>query len=187
MNIYLNYIILFYSKKVMEIPFKPIPKYKKHFLYIFFLSCLNFVICFDDIELDVSLNNGIFELDSPYIINKIIGKKNKANKYSSNDLLGIFEASNDIKFVDALPIAIIKEENIINDENPDEISININTPTPYKYIRYIPQHKLITEIKQIKILGHKFTDIEDLSEKKMFTVTNLPLIIINTEKPNFSY
>jgi hypothetical protein len=155
--------------------------YKKAFFYILFLPYYNFIICFDDIELDVTLNNGIIELDSSYIINKIIGKKTKANKYSSNDLLGIFEASNNITFFDALPIAIIKEENIINNENPNEISININTPTPYKYIRYIPQNKLFSEIKQIKILGHKFSDTEDLSEKKLFTVTNLPLIIINTE------
>ena len=165
----------------MEIPFKPISLYKINFFYIFFLSNLNFIICFDDIELDIKLNNDIIELDSFYIINKIIGKKTRANKYSSNDLLGIFEASNDITFLDALPIAIIKEENIINDEKPDEISININIPTPYKYISYIPQNKLLTEIKQIKILGHKFSDTEDLSEKKMFTVTNLPLIITNTE------
>ena len=165
----------------MEIIYKPISRYKRIFLYILFLSCLNFIICYDDIELNVTLNNGIIELDSFYIINKIIGKKTKANKYSSNDLLGIFEASNDTTFLDALPIAIIKEENIINDENPDEINININIPTPYKYIRYIPQNKLLTEINQIKILGHKFSDTEDLSEKKIFTVTNLPLIIINTE------
>ena len=110
MNIYLNYIILFYSKKVMEIPFKPIPRHKIVFFYIFFLSIFYFMICFDDIELDITINNGIFELDSFYIINKIIGKKTKANKYSSNDLLGIFEASNDTTFLDALSIAIIKEE-----------------------------------------------------------------------------
>jgi hypothetical protein len=166
----------------MEIIYKPISRYKRIFLYILFLSCLNFIICYDDIELNVTLNNGIIELDSFYIINKIIGKKQKQiNKYLSNDLLGIFEASNDITFFDALPIAIIKEENIINDEYPEEINININVPTPYKYIRYISQNKLFTEIKQIKILGHKFSDTEDLSGKKMFTVTNLPLIIINTE------
>jgi hypothetical protein len=115
------------------------------------------------------------------MINKIIGKKAKANKDSCNDLLGIFEASNDTTFLGALPIAIIKEENIINDENPEEINIKINTSTPYNYIRYIPQNKLLTEIKQIKILGHKFSDIEDLSGKRIFTVTNLPLIIINTQ------
>ena len=165
----------------MEIPFKPIPRYKRTFFYIIFLSCLNFIICINDIELNVVLNNGIIELDSFYIINKIIGKKKKANKYSSNDLLGIFEASNDITFLDALPIGIIKEENIINDENPEELCIKINTPIPYKYIRYIPQNKLLTEINQIKIFGHQFSDTEDLSEKKIFTVTNLPLIIINTE------
>jgi len=165
----------------MEIVFRPKLIYKRTFFYIFFLSSLNFIICFDDIELEFTLNNDIVELDSFYIINKIIGKKVKSNKDSSNDLLGIFEVSNDIKFFDALPIAIITEENMINNENPEEISINIKTPTPYKYIRYIPQNKLLIDIKQIKILGHKFSTTEDLSEKKLFTVTNLPLIIINTE------
>ena len=62
----------------MEIPYKPISRYKRIFLYILFLSCLNFsIICFDDIELNATLNNGIIELDSFYIINKIIGKKQK--------------------------------------------------------------------------------------------------------------
>ena len=144
----------------MEITYKSISLF-----YILFLSCLNFIICFYDIELNIALNNGIIELYSFYIINKIIGKKN-ANKYSSFDLLGIFEASNDTKFFDALPIAIIKEENIFNDENPDEINININSPTPYKFISYIPQNKLLTEIKQIKIFGHKFSDTEDFLKKK---------------------
>ena len=49
--------------------------YKKVYFYILFLPNLNFIICFDDIELDFTLNNGIIELDSTYIINKIIGKK----------------------------------------------------------------------------------------------------------------
>jgi len=61
----------------MEISFKPISWYKKAIFYIFFLSCLNFIICFDDIELDIILNNGIIELNSYYIITKIIGKKSK--------------------------------------------------------------------------------------------------------------
>ena len=106
----MNYVILSYSRKVMGILFKPILIYKRIFFYVFYLSCLNFIICFDDIELDFTLNNDIIELDSFYIISKIIGKKAKANKVSSNDLLGIFEASKDITFLDALPIAIIRKK-----------------------------------------------------------------------------
>ena len=34
---------------------------------------------------------------------------------------------------------------------------------------------------QIKIFGHEFSETEDLSNKKFFTVTNLPLMIFNTE------
>ena len=145
------------------------------FHFLFFLFYLKIIICVEDIELNVSLNNGIFDLNSSYVINQIIIKKTNNNSYYY--LLGIFEGSNDISFIDSLPFAIIKEENMIDS---GEIILNINNHIPYNYIRYIPPNNNII-INEIKIFGHYFNETEDLSEKKLFTVTNLPLIIINTE------
>ena len=67
-------------------------------------------------EINVTLNNEIFELNSTYIINQIILPKTNNNSF--NYLFGIFEASNNITFEDALIIAMIKEDNV-NDSNKD--------------------------------------------------------------------
>lgn len=79
-----------------------------------------------------------------------------------------------------MPIAIIKEERIQNIKN-NEINIAINIPNPYKYIRYIPPNQNEIKMDQIKIFGHEFSETEDLSNRKFFTVTNMPLMIFNTE------
>ena len=152
---------------------------RKSIYYFVFISCLHSIINIDDIELTHSVNNeNIIELNSFYIINRISGIKSDNDPY--NYLLGIFEASNDITFSDALPIALIKEEHIQNIKN-NEINIAINIPNPYKYIRYIPPNQNEIKLDQIKIFGHEFSETEDLSNKKFFTVTNLPLMIFNTE------
>ena len=151
-------------------------KYKNYLLYLLLFFCLNIIICSDDLEINYILNNDIFELNSSYIIDQIILTKENNNSY--NYLLGLFLASNDITFYDALPIAIIKEENI-NNISSNEINININSTTPYKYIRYIPPNNIYSNITNIKIFGHEY--YEDSQEKNIFKMTNLPLIIINTE------
>ena len=151
-------------------------KYKNYLLYLLLFFCLNIIICSDDLEINYILNNDIIELNSSYIIDQIILTKENNNSY--NYLLGLFLASNDITFYDALPIAIIKEENI-NNISSDEINININSTTPYKYIHYIPPNNIYSNITNIKIFGHEY--YEDSQEKNIFKVTNLPLIIINTE------
>jgi len=144
------------------------------------LSIFFVVICSSDIEVPYSLiNYSTFELDSYYIINKISFSQVSNNQYDY--LLGIFEASNFTSFSDSLPIAIIKEENLDN-SNGNEICININMPQPYKYIRYIkPNANRNSNITDIKIYGHILPTDENLSEKKLLKITNLPLIIIKTE------
>ena len=150
-----------------------------HIQMIYYLILLCSVTLSDDIELTHTVNNNnIIELNSYYIINQIIFSKVDNNPY--NYLLGIFEASNYSTFSDTLPIAIIKEEHVQN-YNDIQINIDINVPSPYKYIRYIPPNTNNSEISNIRIFGHAFSDSEDLSQKKLFRPTNLPLMIINTE------
>lgn len=154
----------------------------RNFLFEILISLSIFfvVICSSDIEVPYSLiNYSTFELDSYYIINKISFSQVSNNQYDY--LLGIFEASNFTSFSDSLPIAIIKEENLENSYG-NEISININMPQPYKYIRYIkPNANSNSNITDIKIYGYILPTDENLSEKKLLKITNLPLIIIKTE------
>ena len=59
------------------------------------------------LEIKYSINSNIIELESDYIITKISWTKREDYKF--NYLLGIFEASNNPSFSDAVPIAMIKE------------------------------------------------------------------------------
>ncbi len=129
-------------------------------------------------EIEYTNNGNIIELKSDYIITQISWTKKEDYKY--NYLLGIFEGSNDPSFSDAFPIAIIKEQEKLNEVN----YVDVNVPTFYKYIRYIPPNKNNTDISPIKIYGKLQSEL-NLGEKNDFQVTNLPLISIRTENSVF--
>ena len=146
---------------------------------LFFFLFLSYVCSTsgnNDFEIKYLIDGNIIEMDSLYIITNISWTKSSTNNY--NYLFGIFEGSTDITFSDSFPIAMIKEENVIND---DTNYINIRISAPYKYLRYIPPNIENSKITPVKIFGHIFSDSEDLSIKQFFKPTNLPLMIINTE------
>ncbi len=148
-------------------------------IYYLIISFLYVQISSDDIELTYTLNNEyIYELDSYCIIEKI--KFSKSNDNPFDYLLGIFEGSNYNTFTDSFPIGMIKEEEILNTNN-NEVNININSPIPYKYIKYNPPNSKRKNINNIKIFGYAYIQGEDLSGKSFFKPTNLPLMIINTK------
>lgn len=108
-------------------------------------------------------NNNIIELESDFIITQI--KWTKHEDYDLNYLLGIFEGANDPSFSDAVPLAMIKEQGKFNEVN----FIDVITPYTYKYVRYIPPNKNLSDISPIKIIGHKINEgSDDYSVKKVF-------------------
>ena len=144
-------------------------------IYYIFLSLL-FVHTISD-EVDLTLNDAkIFELDSLYVIEQI--KFSKKSNDPFDYLFGIFVASNSSTFSDFLPIGMIKELEL---SDSDDISLSINAPFPYQYIKYNPPSSNRNAITEIKITGHAFSEGEDLSSKNYFKPTGLPLLIINTK------
>ena len=138
-------------------------------------------INFQQAELkEYEMNNNIIRLESNFFVTQI--SWTKTEDYELNFLLGVFEGSNEPSFIDGIPIAIIKkhgEFNVIN-------YIDVNSPISFKYIRYVSPNKNNTDISPIKIYGYqnstnKSISQKDLTEKKCFQVTNLPLISIHTE------
>ena len=126
-------------------------------------------------DLQLSEGNTIIELESEFIITQISWTKKDNYKY--NYLLGVFEVSNNPTFEDGIPIAIIKEQGGLNEIN----YLDINSPSSYKYLRYIPPNKNNTQIFPIKLFGHQKLLSENNEDKKLFQVTNLPLVLIHTE------
>ena len=129
-------------------------------------------------EIEYTSNNNIIEIKSNHIITQI--KWTKKDNYKYNYLLGIFEGSNDPSFSDSVPIAMIKEQGNLNEVN----YIDVNIPTVYKYIRYIPPNKNNSDISPIKLYGELQSEL-NLNDKKDFQVTNLPLVSIHTDNSVF--
>ena len=123
-------------------------------------------------EGDIKINS-FLEFDEDYIITKITWTKKQDYKY--NYLLGVFEGSNDADFMEGIPIGIIREKEEFEETN----ELDITSKNSLKYIRYIPPNKNYTDISPIKIYGYKKT-LEE--ENKYFQATNLPLVLIHTEK-----
>ena len=115
-----------------------------------------------------------FSLPSPYIITKI----SFANKEGKNQIFGIFEGANEPTFMDATPLYMFKDESSIN-------SVEIQTKSSYKYIRYVSPMKKNVTLTNIEIYGYEASP-NDQNEEKIYQPTNIPLIVINTEgKMNF--
>jgi hypothetical protein len=90
-------------------------------------------------KLNTIKDDKTMELNSDYIITRIAWTKNEDNKL--NYLLGVFEVANDPSFSDAIPIALIKDQEVF-----DEINyIDVNVTKYYKYLRYTPP---ISPLKQ---------------------------------------
>ena len=115
-----------------------------------------------------------FSLPSPYIITKI----SFTNKEGQNQIFGIFEGANEPTFMDATPLYMFKDESSIN-------SVEIQTKSSYKYIRYVSPMKKNVTLTNIEIYGYEASP-NDQNEEKIYQPTNIPLIVINTEgKMNF--
>ena len=127
-------------------------------------------------EISISEEKNIIEIEENYIITQI--SWTKTEDYILNYVLGVFEASNDSSFKNAIPIAIIKEQGKFNEVN----FIDLNILNTYKYIRYIPPNKNNTSIFPIKFYGYQIDSSESLNQTKDFQVTNLPLISIHASE-----
>ena len=127
----------------------------------------------EEIEFTI-LDNHTVELNTDdHIITRISWTKNKYNYVA-----GIFDAANDPTFLDAVPIAIIKDQ-----EGSDHY-VDVNVQKFYKYLRYNAPHSFFnppSDVFPMKLYGKRLSDI-DVNLKNDFQPTNLPLISIYTEE-----
>jgi hypothetical protein len=127
----------------------------------------------EEIEYTIINNNTVKLNSDDHIITRISWTKNK-----NNYVTGVFDAANDPNFSDAVPIAIIKDQ-----EGSDHY-VDVNVPKFYKYLRYNSPFTLFfppNDIFPMKLYGKRLSDI-DANLKNDFQPTNLPLISIYTEE-----
>ena len=127
----------------------------------------------EEIEFTI-LDNHTVELNSDdHIITRISWTKNEYNYVG-----GVFDVANDPTFSDAVPIAMIKDQ-----EGSDHY-VDVNVPKFYKYLRYNAPFSIYippSDVFPMKLYGKRLSDI-DMNFKNNFQPTNLPLISIYTEE-----
>ena len=112
-----------------------------------------------------------FFLSSPYVITRISWTF-KSNTFQ-NEMFGIFEGANEPNFIDAIPLYMFKDQSNIN-------SIEIQSQSSFKYIRYVSPLKKDISIENIEVYGYESKGDEQ-NEGNFYQATNIPLIVVNTE------
>ena len=115
------------------------------------------------------------KLESKFTISRIgVSFPNNAKK--EEYLLGIFEGANDASFFESNPIFMITEELELGKINYFEIKSNIK----YQYFRYIGPNNSSCIISELEIYRDEESETNN-EEDNYYQLTNLPLIVINTE------
>ena len=112
-----------------------------------------------------------FFLSSPHVITRISWTF-KSNTFQ-NEMFGIFEGANEPNFIDAIPLYMFKDQSNIN-------SIEIQSQSSFKYIRYVSPLKKDISIENIEVYGYESKGDEQ-NEGNFYQATNIPLIVVNTE------
>ena len=118
----------------------------------------------------------VVELLKYYRITKICFKHNQRDE--SNYLLGIFDASNNTTFFDALPIYMITKK--IN--RSKLFCTIINQTEKYKYIRY--KSPIRTKMNLIDLEIYGIDDNDNDINQYIYQLTNLPLLVFHTINDN---
>ena len=112
-----------------------------------------------------------FEFSTPYIFTKVTWEKSSE---TSKFLLGVFEGANKPSFMDAIPLNIIKNNNL------ELYELDIEVKLSFKYIRYVSSDNS-TLISSFNVYGYEPSELD--INAKAFQPTNIPLISIHTKKP----
>ena len=113
------------------------------------------------------------KLDSKYLITKI-GFALKTND-KSDFLLGVFEGSNDITFIESYTLSMIL------DGEPNKLNyLEVKVSKKFKYIRYIGPNKKYCPISLLEIYTDEEKDLEE--DSYYYQPTNIPLVTIHTEE-----
>jgi hypothetical protein len=118
----------------------------------------------------ISSNSWVgLEFSSPVKISQIGWAQNGQSK---DNLLGVFEGSNDKTFSDSIPLYMIKG----NEQN----FLEVTCTKAFKYVRYVGPNGKRPSFSQLEVYGEESN--EDSAEpEKIYQPTNLPLIVVNTE------
>ena len=116
--------------------------------------------------------NNVVSMDfgRPHVIKKIKYMASSAVKVQ----LGIFEGANNADYGDAIPFYMIKEE-----PSPGEyVTVDVNCSRGFRYVRYVGPKSAGSHRPKVSYYG----DPGEGDDSQLYQVTNLPLVVMHTEK-----
>ncbi len=116
--------------------------------------------------------NNVVSMDfgRPHVIKKIKYMASSSVKVQ----LGIFEGANNADYGDAIPFYMIKEE-----PSPGEyVTVDVNCSRSFRYVRYVGPKSAGSHRPKVSYYG----DPGEGDDSQLYQVTNLPLVVMHTEK-----
>jgi len=111
------------------------------------------------------------DLGEPYVITKV-GCSPRISQEGRVEL-ALFEGANSPDFLDAMPLAIVKEKGTAREMQ----YIDIQCTKGFRYVRYVGPDDARCNVSEIEFYGTKGVG----DDTKLCQLTNLPTVIINTE------
>jgi len=93
--------------------------------------------------------------------------------YASRALLGVFEGSNSPDFIDAVPLALVRETPAENTMT----KLEVDNSRGFRYVRYVGPNDVRCNIAEIAFFGHQ----GEGDDSRLTQTTNIPDVIIHTE------
>lgn len=113
------------------------------------------------------------DLGTPHVITRI-GWAPRNNSAGPNYcLLGVFEASNDPTFIDAVPLYLID-----NGGRAGQFSYaDVNVTRGFRYVRYVGPHNSYCQMAELEFYGHE----GEGDDSHFYQITNLPTLSYHTD------
>ena len=112
------------------------------------------------------------DLGSPHVITKVGWSPRNDGVGPKRCVLGLFEASNDPTFIDAIPLYLIDQEGIIGTVSYADVHVSRG----FRYVRYVGPHDSRCNIAEIEFYGHE----GEGDDSQFYQVTNLPTLSYHT-------
>ena len=110
------------------------------------------------------------DLEQKHVITKVGYSPRKTQEGRVE--LAIIEGANDASFIDALPIAIIKQSGTSGKMQ----FIDVNCSRGFRYVRYVGPADARCNLAELEFYGFK----ADGDDSRFYQLTNLPTVVINT-------
>ena len=119
------------------------------------------------------------DLGQPHVITRVCWSPRNDDKGKERMVLGVFEGANSEDFMDALPLYIITERDIIGTMSEADVSCSRG----FRYVRYVGPVGAYCNVAELAFYGHA----GEGDDSGLYRLTNQPTVTIHTKDGEIPY